>query len=508
MYTRILESSRGLRRFAQRWGLLALVILVLGAGWTFVLSTFAAQRQNLTEERQRELAQLNSAVAQQTAGVLKLAETNQRTMEAFMRANPDVDPRRDADFVGLVNMLKRASNGYTEMRLISTEGELFYVPSLDGKPLATVKDRKYFIDQLASTHRTLLIGEPVLSRVTNKWALPITWRLESPIWGISVVLAAIELDRLGMLHEKVRLKPAGTVTLMSTDGTVLSRTPYEQPLVGKSLASSVNFRNEYGVKPRGAFITDNAATDGVSRLISYERLDEYPVIVMVTQGMQDILAPYVQRRNLTIAVGTLVSVLILAFAFLLQRFQRGLHEAQENLQRLATIDSLTGMLTRRAFLEMAQREFSRARRYERPTVVLALDLDRFKQVNDTHGHAVGDTVLRECCAAWFTVLRQQDYVGRVGGEEFCAILPETDIASATHVAERLRQTTARLRFAGVAGEFSVTVSIGLSIISRTDEQLAAVMERADRALYTAKHSGRNRLQVAEAPPSRPVLLKA
>jgi diguanylate cyclase (GGDEF)-like protein len=169
------------------------------------------------------------------------------------------------------------------------------------------------------------------------------------------------------------------------------------------------------------------------------------------------------------------------------------------MQRLASSDGLTGVMNRRAFMEAAQLEFARARRYGRPCALLMLDLDHFKDINDTHGHAAGDAVLRESCAAWRILLRDQDMLGRVGGEEFCALLPETPREGARLVAERMRSAVSALRFKGGQGSFAATASIGLSEVLEGDEQLGQPLERADRALYLAKQRGRDRVEQAAAP---------
>ncbi|MES2564860.1 MAG: diguanylate cyclase, partial [Pseudomonadota bacterium] len=280
-----------------------------------------------------------------------------------------------------------------------------------------------------------------------------------------------------------RLKPAGTVTLIHDRGIVLSHTPPDATLLGKRVPTSA---------PEGL------VADGVERLVSYDRLARYPVNVLVTESVLEVLAPYFHRRNVTFTVSVGVTVGLLLLAFFLQRFVRGFNAAQQALERAATIDSLTGIMTRRNFLEVGAREFSRAHRYGRPAVVIALDIDHFKNVNDTYGHAKGDAVLRECCAAWMTVLREQDFLGRIGGEEFSAILPETGIEGAARVADRLRELTGKLRFAGDETEFGVTVSIGMATVTSNDEDLAQVMERADKALYLAKRHGRNRVETLES----------
>ena len=469
-------------RFVQRWGTFLIAGVLLCGAWAYVFASLAEHKQHLLEERQRELAQLNSAVASQSAGLLKVAETHLRTLDKFLQANPRTDPRTDPHFVALADMLRTSSNGLVELRMASVEGKLYYIASPEGESIANVRDKAYVKAQHAVSGKNLYIGDPVLSRATGKWGIPISWRLEAPVSGMLVMFAAIDLDRVFAVHEKLRLKPAGTITLIHDRGIVLSHTPPDAALIGKHISATA---------------PDGLTSDGVQRMVSYDRLEGYPVNVLVTEGVQEVLAPYYQRRNVTFTVSAGVTVGLLLLAFFLQRLLRGFNAAQKDLERAASIDSLTGIMTRRSFLEVGNREFSRAHRYERPTVMLALDIDHFKSVNDTYGHAKGDAVLRECCAAWLTVLREQDFLGRLGGEEFSVILPETGIEGAWRVADRLRQVTAKLRFADEYCAFGVTVSIGMATITAADRQLAHVMERADKALYLAKKQGRNRVETLE-----------
>ncbi|MDB5902458.1 MAG: hypothetical protein JWM26_1336 [Betaproteobacteria bacterium] len=500
MYTRISrEGGRDAGRFVQRWGILLIAGVLLCGAWSYLIVSFSEQKQRLLDERQRELTQLNSAVAFQSAGLLKLAETHLRTLDRFLQANPRTNPRTDPHFVALADMLRKSSNGLIELRMVSVEGKLFYIPPPEGKSSGDVSDKAYFRAQFAAAGRNLYLGEPVLSRVSGKWGIPISWRLEAPVSGMLVMFAGIELEHLFGVYDKLRLKPAATITLISDKGIVLSRSPLDPAVIGKNVSATSGFAREYGAKPRGAFISDGALSEGVSRVVSYERLRDYPVTVLVTEDVQEVLAPYHERRNLTLTISAGVTVALLLLAFFLQRFLRTVNAAQKDLELAARIDSLTGTLSRRSFLDIGAREFSRAHRYERPTVVLALDIDHFKKVNDTYGHAKGDAVLRECTAAWLTVLREQDFLGRLGGEEFSAILPETGLDGAWRVADRLRQVTAKLRFAGEYAEFGVTVSIGMATITAADHQLSHVMERADKALYLAKKQGRNRVETVEPP---------
>jgi len=160
------------------------------------------------------------------------------------------------------------------------------------------------------------------------------------------------------------------------------------------------------------------------------------------------------------------------------------------LEALATTDSLTGINNRRNFFLLAKDEVARSRRYQRPLTALMIDIDRFKGVNDKHGHAIGDKVLRALTQACITTLRETDVFARLGGDEFVILLPETD--DGREQAGRLRRTIERMRTSLDDGaDVAITVSIGVASVRADDERIDDVLGRADEALYEAKQSGRN-----------------
>lgn len=174
--------------------------------------------------------------------------------------------------------------------------------------------------------------------------------------------------------------------------------------------------------------------------------------------------------------------------------QEGLIAAQEALRTEATRDHLTGLLNRRMILEHLTRELNRARHERRPLSVVLVDLDRFKDVNDTYGHAAGDTVLRETATRMRSQLRAYDFIGRYGGEEFLFVLPGADGVTSLSIAERirLRVTNGPVCVDGIP--LSVSVSIGLSCTETAGHDASALIETADAALYRAKAGGRNRVE--------------
>jgi diguanylate cyclase (GGDEF)-like protein/PAS domain S-box-containing protein len=163
---------------------------------------------------------------------------------------------------------------------------------------------------------------------------------------------------------------------------------------------------------------------------------------------------------------------------------------EARLERMATRDQLTGTYNRHAFFEKGKKEIARAQRYGHPLSLLMLDLDKFKNVNDAHGHAVGDEVLRVFALRCRAGLRETDIFARLGGEEFAALLVETDEEMAVAVAERMRRTAADEPIITEAGEMAVTISIGVAAL-KDKEGMAIFLQRADKGLYEAKAAGRN-----------------
>ena len=163
-------------------------------------------------------------------------------------------------------------------------------------------------------------------------------------------------------------------------------------------------------------------------------------------------------------------------------------------KQLSHTDSLTGINNRRHLFELAEREFDIATRYRHPLSVMMFDIDHFKGVNDTFGHAVGDQILQRVTQIACVGLRSADVIGRYGGEEFVIMLPMTDAQQVYPVAERIRAGVAALRVPTPKGDAAVTISIGISetILKPQDESVENVIRRADEAMYAAKQAGRNR----------------
>ena len=173
-------------------------------------------------------------------------------------------------------------------------------------------------------------------------------------------------------------------------------------------------------------------------------------------------------------------------------------EMEAELFRQASTDTLTGISNRGHFQNLAEQEVRRSRRFARDLTAMMIDIDHFKPINDTLGHAAGDAILQGLVKRALESLRQSDSIGRVGGEEFAVVLPETSLAAAYDVASRLCAHIHEKPF--VAGHTAVncTVSIGVAQLSAQDSSIDDLLQRADAALYAAKKNGRNRVEIAVA----------
>jgi diguanylate cyclase (GGDEF)-like protein len=238
-----------------------------------------------------------------------------------------------------------------------------------------------------------------------------------------------------------------------------------------------------------------------SRLFAEARaplLDALNEVVSVQQAESEQRILRLEYLQWGIVATVLLTLIVEALAIFRPMIRRiGTYTSE--LLHLATTDVLTGAANRRNFMERCETEVARARRYDRPTSILMLDVDRFKSINDTYGHAAGDAVLKAMADGFRLALREPDIWGRLGGEEFAILLAETALPEAAAVAERLREQLAAMTVTHQEYSIQFTVSIGVAALIPEDGGLEKTLGIADALMYQAKQAGRNRV-VAEALP--------
>lgn len=288
--------------------------------------------------------------------------------------------------------------------------------------------------------------------------------------AVSRVLLQRTLERLG--HEVVAVSDgtAAIAALLAPDGPRLAILDWMMPgSDGLTVCREIRQRAESYVY--------------VIVLTSRESAED--MVTGLDAGADDFLTKPFNQGEMSARLRSGVRVLEL---------QSSLLAAQEALRHHATLDHLTGLWNRRMILEQMDRELNRVRREKRPLTIALLDIDRFKDVNDQHGHATGDAVIRDVAGAITSQLREYDFVGRYGGEEFILLLPGCEGADGRMIANRIRTKISAepVRYGDLV--IPVTASFGLASTSAIGLDPSALIAAADAALYLAKANGRDRVE--------------
>lgn len=199
-------------------------------------------------------------------------------------------------------------------------------------------------------------------------------------------------------------------------------------------------------------------------------------------------------ERLTFSIGVLVLLVLVVVGGLMLALLR-LNRQHARLAQLSRLDPLTGLHNRRHLLEVSHEFHQRSLRDSKPLSLTLIDLDRFKHINDNYGHPTGDRILQAFSQALLEETRQVDVVARLGGEEFCILMPDTSPSGAMEVAERLRQRIQAVSFKHLGVPYPITISLGVATDAGDDATFDRLYSRADEALYAAKSTGRNRTEV-------------
>ena len=375
-----------------------------------------------------------------------------------------------------------------------------------GQP-PNVADREYYTAVSKPGAPQIHISHPALSRVhQGRWFMGLTQAARDESGNL--VGAAVVLLDLNTLADEIRstLRHEGqAVALILLDGTNIVRLPGDGHF-GEMIPRIAEL---LGQVPEEASIRTVSPFDGTPRFVNTLRLEKYPVIASSSLAESEIFADWQASLGPSLALALLFSLMLGFGGYIVWRLAAAsqsqmsrLRELSLELRTLATTDPLTRIANRRHFDELARVEIERARRHGTPLSLAIIDVDHFKHINDAHGHPAGDSVLTGMVALIGNSLRDTDILARMGGEEFALALPHTALEGAQEFSERIRLLveTTPLDLPGMA-PLRITISIGVAEWQREEEDFDAVMRRADRALYEAKTSGRNRVQIRNSPPA-------
>lgn len=381
------------------------------------------------------------------------------------------------------------------MLVLDAQGDVLFDDAEEDLSGINFADRDYFRAQRDDPNAGVYVSRPFVSRLaSSEPAIAISRRLNASDGSFAgVVVASIRLVYFQQMFERVKLPPGGIVRLTRTDGTVVLRFPSTDGRgnVGDSVTPIVP-RGQASALSQG-WRVETSRIDGQRRFLRTALVEGYPLSVTVGVSARQQFGGWYVRAAITLALTLTVSLLLALTVAALSTSLRRSREMERQLERMAITDVLTGLPNRRALDLTLEVELQRSRREQRELALLMVDIDHFKRVNDTYGHATGDAVLAEVAhRVQRATHRPGDFVCRYGGEEFVVVLPETPSAGADAVAERIRANVASIPVVTHGMSIEITVSVGIAV-QRADDGPGELIARSDTALYTAKRAGRNRV---------------
>lgn len=361
-------------------------------------------------------------------------------------------------------------------------------------------DRSWFSAHRDNPQLGLFISPPYQSRLhDNEWSIAFSRRVNHADGSFAgVAIGALRISHFRDLLADLQLGPHGAITLFHEDGTIIMRYPDGAGRIGSSLKGTSNF--ERFIQARERWFFGRAALDAEQRLYVSRKFEKIPMLISVAPARQDVFAAWTRRAWTIGAFALFLAAALMGAAWLLAEQFRYRMKIQNELLLLSRKDGLTGLDNRRTLDQALQNEWQRARRTRAPLSLVFIDIDRFKNFNDSYGHQAGDDALAAVAQAiGGAVRRPGDIAGRFGGEEFVVLLPSTDTAGALRLAAKIHRAVRALRIEHKTSEYGiVTVSIGVAGGDTLERELdaAGLLQAADQALYAAKAGGRNRSAVA------------
>ncbi len=371
---------------------------------------------------------------------------------------------------------------------IAAEPE-FVGPRPSAKVLSRrAKQRRQIQGMIAASY---FIDALILSIYAQAGTLPATVGPAYAACGLTTIAAYLVVSETGFTERFKDHYFVAPQLLVSV--AVMLVFAYLAPAVGGMFLCTLFLVFNFGslrATPRQSAVLWTAMTIGVAWLFL---LNDKPVGLPQGNSLERLATMLV----FVLTIGRCTFLGIFSSSMRQSLYQRGLKlkEAYRRIEELAELDELTGSFNRRCIMRMLEEQIVHAQRTETPCAVALIDLDWFKRINDSHGHPIGDEVLRTFAITVFANIRDTDRFGRYGGEEFLLVLPDTPADRAAEILDRLREIIADLDWSAFSADMRVTISAGVATL-RPDEISDTLLARADSALYAAKAQGRNRITTA------------
>lgn len=365
-------------------------------------------------------------------------------------------------------------------------------------PILDLHDREHFQAQLHANGDHLFISRPVVGRASGEWSIQLSRRISYDGRFGGVVVASLNPEHFTKFYTRVDLPFSESIALIGDDGIVRAAGGAARDL---RMAENIGGSPLFGVMSQGVnrtFELDNAQ-DAHPRIVTLRKVDNFPLWVMVSLNKDEVLADSLRGLRVATTGGLVLTLLILAAMEFMFRTEEGARQKSRQLEatsqlmaRLASEDALTGLLNRRGFQEALEHAGSRQPSTESiKYAVLFLDLDRFKIINDTLGHRIGDLLLKGVGDRLRASLRPNDVLARLGGDEFAVMaMDHTGRAAIANLALRLSESV-RKPFSLDGHRVQTSISIGIALAPADGKTPDDLLAAADLALYATKETGPN-----------------
>ncbi|EIM26364.1 putative bifunctional diguanylate cyclase/phosphodiesterase [Microvirga lotononidis] len=497
-----MTSFHQMRRRPARWivllGCFVAGSATLGAGFVSVI----LYNKDISSA-ENTLRNLSLVLAEQTERAFQSIDLSQQTalqaldgLEEAWSHDLKTAARTYSFYQVLVNQVEQLPH-VEALTLVDDKGRLLNSSRSWPIPEMDVSDRPYFKAFRDNPDLQLMIGEPAVSRVSGTLTVLVVRRMTGPSREFTgLIISAIALDYFQTLYREIALLPERAVTLARSDGALLVRYPEIQSALTD--AHSVRLNSPRAFVGRAGGVTRSISVlDGKDRIIAVQNLKRYPLVLLVSDTVETALSTWYYQAALLAAIAALMDVAVAMACLLGVRQIRATAKRAEAESFLARHDTLTGLPNRILFNEEIERTVREAKQSDRTFAVLLLDLDGFKEVNDTLGHQAGDELLRNVGARLRACIRKSDLIARIGGDEFAVVQRDVEHPDETSALARRLIETMRAPYRLYGDLASIGISVGIAFGPDGDQDADQLMRRADLALYSAKREGRGTFRLYE-----------
>lgn len=478
-----------------------LLVILLGNA---IVSSYVL-RSNSLNQRAAQIENLSLVLAEHTAQTMFSASTALDSIITVVKAanlKTEAQYRAFASKPEQFELLesKTRTNPILDVAtFVGADGKVINFSRSYPPPPIDLSDRDYFRHFTRTSDPGTFYSVPVQNKGNGRWVFYLAHGVNSDQGELlGVVLVGVSAEVFSQFYERVGsgLGPDSTLLLIRKDFTLMTRWPFVDSLVGtRNMEGGLSYAlDTAGTSGRVVFTSRPRALEPgvkVERMISARPVAGYPFVVGVVATAQ--LYEWDWMRNAGgIWMATILSVVILLIG---ARLLRSTQRRAAQMRYLADHDALTGLPNRTLFEDRLSHALADARRNKTQCALIFVDLDHFKVINDTYGHAIGDVVLREVAARLGACVRDSDTIGRLGGDEFVMLLPDINgEQGASRVAEKARQALAEhISFEG--HRIPLSASMGIAIYPQHGMTLSDLSNSADTAMYEAKADGRDTVRV-------------